>query len=75
MKNKWSVVIECNDEDGNPTCWSLEINHKRYGKYVWISQYDDRDYAIEVIPDNETKELIHCKSLISAKRWVSMNLI
>lgn len=74
-KNKWEVILECNGEDENPTCWALEINHDRYGKYVWISKYDDRDYIVEVIPYSETRELVHCKSLVSAKRWISMNLI
>ena len=75
MKNKWEIVYEGDDEEGNPTCWALEINHSLYGKYVWINKYDDRDYVVEVIPRKETNELIHCKSLASAKRWVSMNLV
>lgn len=74
-KNKWEIVLECDDEDDTPTCWALEINHRKYGKYVWITKYDEQDYTVEVIPYNETIELMHCKSLVSAKRWVTMNLI
>ena len=75
MEIKWEIIHECDDEEGNPTCWALEINHSLYGKYVWISKYDDRDYIVEVIPRKETNELIHCKSLASAKRWISTNLV
>lgn len=72
-KNTWEVVIDCNDEDDNPTCWSKEINHKKYGKFVWITD-NGNGYNVEVIRD-ETIVLKECKSLASAKKWVTSNLI
>ena len=32
-------------------------------------------YNIEVIPSGDVKVLAECKSLASAKRWVTMNLL
>lgn len=75
QRKNWEIVHECNDVENNPTCWALKINHRSYGRYVWISQYGDADYTVEVIPYGETIELVHCKSLTSAKRWVTMNLL
>lgn len=74
MKNAWKIVHDCDGDDGEPTCWSMEINHSKYGKYVRISQISDTAYDVEVIPEQELKVLVTCKSLASAKRWVSMNL-
>lgn len=74
MKNAWEIVHDCDGDDGEPTCWSKEINHRKYGKYVWISQISDTAYDVEVIPEQELKVLATCKSLASAKRWVSKNL-
>lgn len=81
MANKWEVIHDSDTESGKATCWALEINHKKYGKYVWITgllDYDEEtivQYDVEVIPYNDTITLCECKSLASAKRWVSMNLL
>ena len=72
-KLDWKIVHECDDEDGNPTQWSTEINHSKYGKYCWINDMGDH-FNIEVDCGGFT-ELKTCKSLPSAKRWVAMNLI
>ncbi len=74
MKDEWEIVHDCDEDNGDPTSWSMEINHSKYGKYVWISQIRDTAYDVEVIPEQELKVLATCKSLASAKRWVSMNL-
>lgn len=74
MENTWNVVHDCDSEDGSPTCWTKRIDHPTYGKFVWISQYSDEEYAIEVIPVNNIKVLTVCKSLSSAKRWVTKNI-
>ena len=74
MKNKWDIIHDCDDDDGQPTCWAKEVNHRKYGKYVWISKESDTEYAVDVIPDTETRTLIICKSLTSAKRWVAINI-
>ena len=71
--SKWEVVHECDDENGNPTQWASEINHPRYGKYCWISNAG-KYFSVEV--DYEGfEELARCKSLASAKRWVSTQLM
>jgi hypothetical protein len=75
-KLNWNVIHECDDAKGNPTCWSAEINHSKYGKYVWINYMGDY-YNVEVICDGFTNiftELVRCKSLTSAKRWVTRYL-
>ena len=74
MESTWNVVHDCDSEDGSPTCWAKLIDHPTYGKFVWISQYDDRQYAVEVIPVTDVKVLAVCKSLSGAKRWVTTNI-
>ncbi len=74
---KWNPVYECDDEDGHPTVWASEINSKKYGKYVWISCVGDKEYEVTTShygsePGSEPIKI--CKSLTSAKRWVSMNI-
>ena len=75
-KLNWNIVHECDDEDGNPTQWSSEINHPKYGKYCWINDMGDY-FGVEVDYGGFTEftELVECKSLISAKRWVATQLI
>ena len=86
MKKQWEIIHDSDTESGKPTCWVMEINHKKHGKYVWISGAVARDeetieyYSVEVaeyygIKLNDMKELVKCKSLASAKRWVTMNLL
>lgn len=80
-KNEWTVVPEGDTDSGKHTCWALEINHERYGKYVWITGVLDHDeetiirYDVEVIPYSDVKTLVECKTLTSAKRWVTQFLI
>jgi hypothetical protein len=82
MKNKWEIIHEGDTDSGNPTSWALEINHEKYGKYVWITgvlDYDEETiirYDVEICySGNDFRTLKQCKSLASAKRWVSMNLL
>lgn len=80
MRKQWEIVHECDDDEENPTCWVLEINHEKHGKYVWISLNYTGEYDVEVTMYYDTllddmKTLISCKSLASAKRWVTMNLL
>lgn len=67
----WKPVIDCDDEDGNHTCWSTEINHPKYGKYAWIEETWD-GYGIST-SNYEDSYLKICKSLVGAKRWASLN--
>lgn len=76
-KLKWEIIEEMNDDDDTPTCWSTTINHPTYGKFCWISYLGEKHgYAIEVknIDNIHINEIMRCKSLSSAKRWVTMYL-
>lgn len=70
----WKVVEECNDDNNNPTVWTKTINHEKYGKYVWISINCSGEYSVEIDRGSGIETLKECKSLTSAKRWVTMNL-
>lgn len=72
-KLKWEIIHECDDEDGNPTQWATEINHTKYGKYCWIN--DMYDYFTVEVDYGGFTELVRCKTLVSAKRWVASYLI
>lgn len=74
MESTWNVVHDCDMEDGTPTCWAKRIDHPVYGQFIWISQHSDDKYAVEAIPASDVKVLAICKSLPSAKRWVTANM-
>lgn len=71
MRNTWHIMHDADEENGKPGCWQKEINHEFYGHYVSIWKYDEHEYGVEVKGSTVLKI---CKSLSSAKRWVSMNL-
>ena len=75
MKYNWIPVPECDDDDGNPTVWAAEVNSQKYGKFALISDVGDE---FEITSSNyssfDCKPRMICKSLTSAKRWVSMNI-
>lgn len=71
MKYKWNVILECNDEDDNPTCWAAEINSDRHGRFVWITDVGD-EFEINTSNGGFEYPKMVCKSLASAKRWVAM---
>ncbi len=73
MKVKWNIIHECDDENGNPCQWIAEINHYKYGKYVWIN--DMGSYFNVEVDYGGFIELVRCKSLTSAKRWITMYLL
>lgn len=80
---RWEIIHESDTDSGEPTSWALEINDPAYGKYIWISGYLDYDeetiveYRVEVYSQavNDMVNLKTCKSLASAKRWVSMHVL
>ena len=74
MKNKWNIVHDCDSENGEPTSWAKEINHSKYGKFVWVTENENGLYDVEVDSRDGFTTLITCKTVISAKRWVSMNI-
>lgn len=67
---EWHIIHECDTENGIPTQWAKEIDHPKYGQYVWIELTYNNTYDVVA---NDTV-LKNCKSLTSAKRWVSNNL-
>ncbi len=71
---KWKIVHESDDENGNPTLWAAEINHPKHGKFCWISD-TGKGYRVEVQHGDDFVELVLCKSLASARRWVSRFLV
>ena len=73
MKKAWNIVHDCDGENGEPTCWAKEINHKKYGRFVWITKNENETYDVEV-DIGKFFNLITCKTLISAKRSVALNL-
>lgn len=72
-KLQWEIIHECDDEEGNPAQWCAEINHPKYGKYCWINDMTDH-FTVEVNYGG-FMELVRCKSLTSAKRWVATYLL
>lgn len=80
-KKQWEIIHDMDDEEtGEPTGWSLEINHEKHGKYVWITLNEKGKYNVEVdcyygTMLDDFKVLAECNSLSSAKRWVTMNLL
>lgn len=75
MVKKWNVIHDADTETGDPTCWSLEINSHKYGRFIFITiDYNDF-YNVEVDRDGEFKVLKSLKSLNGAKRWVRENIL
>ena len=74
IMKKWNIIHECDDDNGNPTCWSIEISNKDYGQFAWINEMSDGVFNIEAEIHGETSILTKCKTLVSAKRWVSTHL-
>ena len=70
MERKWNIVHECDLEDGTPTEWSLKVSD---GKFYWIDEMSDGNF--DVIDHDAHTVLMSCKTLASAKRWVTMNLL
>lgn len=69
-KAKWEILHECDDDDGNPTVYALRIGKN---KYCWLElQYDG---MVDVIDCDGHTVLKTCKTLASAKRWVTINLL
>ena len=67
-KLKWKVIHDCDDDEGNVTCWSTEINHPRYGKYAWIS--DNGTFDVEV----EQSDDVISAQIYEIKRYAGMTV-
>lgn len=80
-KLKWEVVTDANDEKDNPTMWAMdvrgtEVEARINSRFIWISMDTYGTYAVEIDKYGmKINTLVVCKSLSSAKRWVTMNLL
>lgn len=64
---KYEIIHECDLEDGNPTCWDTRTPD---GSTWWIDLLPDGRYGVTNKKD-EWEPLVYCKSLSSAKHWIS----
>ena len=60
-KKELTIITECNDENGNPTCWAF-VEHEG----IWITKYDD-DYIVETENGYNLAGVAY-KTLAGAKR-------
>lgn len=67
----WDIIHESDDENGKPSLWATEIDHKDYGRFAWIVKYDDNTYSVEV--ENKQKngynKLFESNTLYKAQKW------
>lgn len=70
----WNIVHDCDADDGAPTCWATKLET---GDFAWISQMADDSFDIEMaceLRPGTFTTVMTCRSLASAKSWVSRNL-
>lgn len=70
MKNKWEVLHDCDDDNGNPSVYFLKVGEN---KYYFLELLHDG--MVDVIDCDCHTVLMTCRNLVSAKRWVSINLL
>ena len=48
-KRELNIVHESDDENGNPTCWSMAGGDSNTCglHYIWICKYGEKDYRVE----------------------------
>lgn len=69
---EWNIVHDCDDDNGDPTEWACKLTVD--GQFVWIDKIGESAYGVTNKADGD--DYLHItKSLKSAKRWVSTNLI
>ena len=68
-KYEWKPIDEMDMEDGTHTCYVTETDNY----YVYLTQLADDTWDVEQKRKKETSfvTLVNCKTLTSAKRWVS----
>ena len=68
-KRELNIVHECDDDNGNPTCWSMAGGDPNTCEvhYIWICKYDDHDFRVEDSYGNNQAGKIY-KTLWGAKR-------
>lgn len=73
MENKWRIVHDMDGDNGEAAQWVKEINHSKYGKFVWITETENGTYDVD-IDKGDFETLVTCKTITSAKRWVTINI-
>ena len=68
-KKELNIVHESDDDNGNPTCWSIAGGDPNTCgvHYIWISQYGDKEYVVEDSLGHNLAGKIY-KTLWGAKR-------
>lgn len=68
-KYEWKPIKEMDMEDGTHTCYATEIG----SYYVYLTQTANGTWDVEQKKKKETYIVtrVNCKTLTSAKRWVS----
>ena len=75
MSLKWNPVLESRDaETGEDLCYSAMVFPNKNGadRFLWIEKTDNDSWSVMNHNNNSFKQLTTCKTLASAKRWVSM---
>lgn len=72
--NTWRIVHVCDDNENRPTVWTIKINHKKYGRSVWICK-DENVFTVDAFVNNRWITLATCDSLLDAKSWAVGNLM
>lgn len=73
MKLKWEPILEARDEEtGEDTCYSAMLFPEKSGadRFLWIEKTGSDTWGVFNNSNSDTP-LVTCKSLASAKRWVS----
>lgn len=69
---QWHSIRDGHDDDDPDDTWAKEINSDKYGKYAWITDNGD---GFEITSSVQMDHpIMTCKSLMSAKRWVMVNM-
>lgn len=74
MKITWIPILECDDDDGNHTCWAAALRNPNYGRFVWITKTADDEYWVEIDKGEVFTTIMKSKSLSSAKRWITKHM-
>ncbi len=68
-KLQLSVIAECNDENDNPTCWSMIAGEcKGHKMFVYVTKYDENEYIVEDSEGHNLNGKKAYKTLNGAKR-------
>ena len=75
MSLKWKPVLESrNEETGEDCCFSAMVFPDKNGadRFLWIEKADDGNWNVMSHSNDAFHRLMTCKTLASAKHWVSM---